>query len=64
MDNIFDLYSAKVDNNKGTEWDSNCYYPTDMQPLIHYTIDSVRNLKYGYSRQSMIITVTKGHSKW
>ena len=40
-----------------------CYFPTDMHQPIHNTIDSVRNPKYGYSRQSLIITVTKGHSK-
>ena len=27
MDNIFDIYSAKVDNNKVTEWDSNLLFP-------------------------------------
>ena len=34
MDKIFDIYSAKVDNDKLTEWDSNllflhCYAPTN-----------------------------------
>ena len=27
MDNIFDIYSAKVDNNKVTEWDSKMLFP-------------------------------------
>ena len=27
MDNIFDIYSAKVDNDKVTEWDSNLLFP-------------------------------------
>ena len=35
MDNIFDIYSAKVDNDKVTEWDSDCYFPIDMHPPIH-----------------------------
>ena len=26
MDNIFDIYSAKVDNDKVTEWDSNLLF--------------------------------------
>ena len=27
MDNIFDIYSAKVDNDKDTEWDLNLFFP-------------------------------------
>ena len=27
MDNIFDIYSAKVDNDKVTEWNSNLLFP-------------------------------------
>ena len=27
MDNIFERYSAKVDNDKVTEWDSNLLFP-------------------------------------
>ena len=27
MDNIFDIYSEKVDNDKVTEWDSNLLLP-------------------------------------
>ena len=63
MDNIFDIYSAKVDNDKVTEWDSNLFFPIDMHPLIHQTTDSVRQLKFGYSTPSLIITDTKEHSK-
>ena len=40
-----------------------CYFPIDMFPPIHSTTDSVRHLKFGYSTQSLIITVTKRHSK-
>ena len=32
MDNIFDIYSAKVDNNKVTEWDSNLLFPDLYAP--------------------------------
>ena len=63
MDNIFDIYNAKVENDKVTEWIRTCYYPIDMHPPINSTTDSVRKLKFGYSRQSLIISVTKGHSK-
>ena len=35
MDNIFDIYSANVDNDKVTEWARTCYFPIDMHPLIH-----------------------------
>ena len=40
-----------------------CYFPIDMKPQIHQITDSVCKLKFGYSKQSLIITVTKGHSK-
>ena len=32
MDNIFDIYSAKVDNDKVTELDSNLLYPDWYAP--------------------------------
>ena len=35
MDNIFDMYSAKVNNDKVTAWDSNLLFPIDMRPPIH-----------------------------
>ena len=63
MDNIFDIYSAKVDNDKITELDSNLLFPDWYAPTIHKTTDSVRQLKFDYSTQLLIITVTKGHSK-
>ena len=34
MDNIFDIYNAKVDNVKVTEWDSNLLFP-DRYALIN-----------------------------
>ena len=27
MDNIFDIYTANIDNDKITEWDSNLLFP-------------------------------------
>ena len=33
MDNIFDIYSAKVDNDKLTEWDSNQLFPDRYAPI-------------------------------
>ena len=32
MDNIFDIYSAKVDNDKVTEWDLNLLFPDWYAP--------------------------------
>ena len=32
MDNIFDIYSANVDNDKVTEWDSNLLLPDSYAP--------------------------------
>ena len=32
MDNIFDIYSAKVDNDKVTEWESNLLFPDLYAP--------------------------------
>ena len=32
MDNIFDIYSAKVDNDKVNEWDSNLLFPDWYAP--------------------------------
>ena len=32
MDNIFDIFSAKVDNDKVTEWDSNLLFPDWYAP--------------------------------
>ena len=32
MDNIFDIYSAKFDNDKVTEWDSNLLFPDWYAP--------------------------------
>ena len=32
MDNIFDIYSAKVDNDKITEWDSKLLFPDWYAP--------------------------------
>ena len=32
MDNIFDIYSAKADNDKVTEWDTNLLFPDWYAP--------------------------------
>ena len=32
MDNIFDIYNEKVDNDKVTEWDSNLLFPDGYTP--------------------------------
>ena len=56
MDNIFDIYSAKVDNDEVTESDANlllsdCYASTNP---IEYRL--CYKLKVGYSKQPLIIT--------
>ena len=33
MDNTFDIYDAKVDNDKVTEWDQNLLY---IKSVIHF----------------------------
>ena len=64
MDNIFDIYILqKLTMIKLLSGTRTCYFPIDMHPPIHYNTDSVSQLKFGYSRQSHIITVSKGHSK-
>ena len=66
MNNIFDKYSAIVDNDKVTEWDSNLLLPDWYTPTNPLDYRFVRKLKFGYSKQSLIITVTKlkfGYSK-
>ena len=33
MDNIFDIYSAKIDNYEITAWDSNLLFPDGYAPI-------------------------------
>ena len=33
MDNVFDIYSAKVDNDNVTKWDSNLLFPDRYAPI-------------------------------
>ena len=47
MDNIFDIYSAKVDNDKITEWDSNLLFPDWYAPTNPLATGFVRQLKFG-----------------
>ena len=63
MDITFDKYSAKVHNDKVTDMNSNLLIPDWYTPTNPLDLDSVRELKFGYSGQLLIITVTKGHSK-
>ena len=46
MDNIFDIYSGKVDNDKVTEWDSNLLFPdwyASTNPLDYRLCSSAEN---------------------
>ena len=63
MDNIFDIYSAKVDNDKVTEWDSNLLFPDYYAPTKPLDYRLCSSAEIWLFRQSLIITVTKGHSK-
>ena len=54
MDTIFDKYSEKVDNDKVTVWDSNLLILDWYTPTNPLDLDSVRELKFGYSRQLLI----------
>ena len=64
MDNLFYfIYCAKVDNDKVTEWDSNLLFPDWYAPTNLLDSDAFRYLKFGYSRQSLIIPFHKGAFK-
>ena len=46
MDNIFDIYSAKLDNDKGTELDSNLLFPDWYAPTspVDYRLCSLAGI--------------------